>query len=429
MSTCTLACFHLLLFCLILFEEFHIYNGQSSETSENESKEILQSGNNGQFVVIDTTKSWRDAVLYCDQNGMRIGEVNTIEEAQLVSQIMLKTRPAAIESAWIGGSTHLIGETDNSWRWLSTCEIIADDNELWLKKPSDIKDEISFQSESSHARCLLLDRHLNIENQLFYIESTCDRKRGFICQKLNSINNTKLNTKSTAEDLQCSLEFFNISDSIHRSIDMATTLSADMTSENFISSTMISPVRTTSNNPPLTTTTMATINSPPTETRKKKKNKIKNRFPTTTAIATEPIVEEDYSDYKMWELGRKQMEGNARKKQTTNENKKNNVHLTENNEKNSEKMKTKESRKNFITTNKPKVKQQSTKHYLMRLRPVKPLRLYYAFEGPMIGGLTATPLPQVQYGSEMNLATAVPCYHKYISRRKYNEVMSNKTPA
>ncbi|KAK0163510.1 hypothetical protein PV327_007185 [Microctonus hyperodae] len=400
---------------------------EHSEINEDKSKENSQS-DNGQFVVFDTTKSWRDAALYCQKNGMRIGEINTIEEAQLVSQMMLKTRPAAIESAWIGGIIHLISETDNSWRWLSSCEIIAEDNELWLKKPSEIKDEDSSQSESSHTRCLLLDRHLNVENQPFYIESACDRKRGFICQKLNPINTTNINT-TIIEDLQCLLLFSHMSDSMRLSINMETTLSADMTPGNFISSTVIPPVATTSNYSPLRTATMVSIESPPTEMRKKEKIKTTNRFPITTitSVAVEPTEEEEYSDYKMWELGRKQMERKLSKKKTTNENKKSIIHETEKNDKNSEKINIKEIRKNFVTTHKPKVKQQSTTKYFMHLRPIKPLRLYYAFEGPMIGGLTATPLPQIQYAGEMNFAK-VPCYHKYMNRREYNEIMSNKTP-
>ncbi|XP_015127289.1 uncharacterized protein LOC107048576 [Diachasma alloeum] len=128
-----------------------------------------------EYWMFKQRRTWPEAVLQCEKEGMEIAEVRTMDEAKRLAQIMMRNRPEAIESAWIGG--YAKNKTRGiTWRWISTNEEISQAI-LWRGPQKTIK-------KSSVRGCLLFDWH-HWEEPAF-IESPCDRRREYICQRMTN---------------------------------------------------------------------------------------------------------------------------------------------------------------------------------------------------------------------------------------------------
>ncbi|XP_011310913.1 uncharacterized protein [Fopius arisanus] len=131
---------------------------------------FCKSGDN-EYWLFNERKNWPEAVLQCEEEGMEIAEVRTIEEAKKLAQMMMRNRPDAIESAWIGGYAKNKSQ-GMTWRWISTNEEISET--LWRGPQRVIKN-------SSSRGCLLFDWHHREVPR--FLEFPCDRRREYICQR------------------------------------------------------------------------------------------------------------------------------------------------------------------------------------------------------------------------------------------------------
>ncbi|XP_063976179.1 uncharacterized protein LOC135162035 [Diachasmimorpha longicaudata] len=168
-----------LLFIFIIIPECLSLIGSEEDenfvaTGGNRRALVCKFGNH-EYWLFKERKTWPEAVLQCEKEGTEIAEVREMDEAKRLAQIMMRNRPDAIESAWIGG--YAKNKTRGiTWRWISTNEEISK-TILW-REPQKII------NNSSVRGCLLFDWH-HWENPAF-IEFPCDRRREYICQRMTN---------------------------------------------------------------------------------------------------------------------------------------------------------------------------------------------------------------------------------------------------
>ncbi|XP_066602030.1 mucin-2-like [Prorops nasuta] len=113
--------------------------------------------------------TWQEAAFYCRSFGTRLAILDNPDTIEIISNSMTKARPD-FENLWIGAHYSYGG-----WTWIATGVSLSDKTNTqgyppWQNGYSEMKDG-----------CLLLDRHLG--NGSTFVETACDRKRDFICQK------------------------------------------------------------------------------------------------------------------------------------------------------------------------------------------------------------------------------------------------------
>nr|CAD7395247.1 unnamed protein product [Timema poppensis] len=123
-------------------------------------------------VLYNAHMTWKEAVAFCRQQGMMLATILSTLTAAVLGEAMIRSRPD-FENMWIGGFY------DMGWTWVSTADPIPD------KMESNSYPPWRFGSSKNNAGCLLLDRH--VSDTPVFVETNCDRKRGFICQEASDV--------------------------------------------------------------------------------------------------------------------------------------------------------------------------------------------------------------------------------------------------
>ncbi|CAG2057157.1 unnamed protein product, partial [Timema podura] len=127
------------------------------------------------YVYYNAHVSWRQAVAYCREKGMALATIPNKLVANALGESMLKSRPD-FENLWIGG----VFDNESGWVWVSSGQTIEEESNQEEFPPW------RFNQSVTNSGCLLLDRH--VCDHPVFIEISCDRKRGFICQTVNQIS-------------------------------------------------------------------------------------------------------------------------------------------------------------------------------------------------------------------------------------------------
>ncbi|XP_015587299.1 uncharacterized protein LOC107264003 isoform X2 [Cephus cinctus] len=125
--------------------------------------------NKNTYSLYHARVTWHEAAGFCRSQGMRLAVVKNPSVIDILTKSMTKARPD-FETAWIGAHFSY-----GQWVWMATGAIlnsITDDSGYppWR-----------FGRPQRNEGCLLLDRH--IEKSISFVETSCDRKRDFICEE------------------------------------------------------------------------------------------------------------------------------------------------------------------------------------------------------------------------------------------------------
>ncbi|KAF7993182.1 hypothetical protein HCN44_006242 [Aphidius gifuensis] len=341
---------------------------------------------NREFTLFVNRKTWSEAMLECWRNSLEFVEVKTMDEARKLSRIMLKNRPDAIESIWVGAFERSDGD-NIYWRWLSG-DNIQDDNELWKNQV------VGNKKLGGWSECLLLDWHF-WENPSFR-KTPCDRKRGYICQKTIASNDLGEPDYDQHEDRRF--------------------LSEESTS-NATSTTTTTPTTTSSTVAAITFTTASTMtnslmttqlpmSSEPVQVHSTKSQEIITPSPTNDSLYPLDDYEDDSNNNDLTNSTSLKIDTSTESLSTA-----------------SPIMHSKKPPDDFIHQQQNlanvEIKTPSSIHEKIKKKnDFQPLKLYYAFEGPVIVGLTSTVMPEARENFDLKPKSSRPKYHKFIIRRK-----------
>nr|CAD7392077.1 unnamed protein product [Timema cristinae] len=141
------------------------------------------------YVYYNAHVSWRQAVAYCREKGMALATIPNKLVANALGESMLKSRPD-FENLWIGG----VFDNESGWVWVSSGQTIEEESNQEEFPPW------RFNQSVTNSGCLLLDRH--VCDHPVFIEISCDRKRGFICQTVNQISEDPSDAESPITPFQ-----------------------------------------------------------------------------------------------------------------------------------------------------------------------------------------------------------------------------------
>ncbi|XP_033220266.1 uncharacterized protein LOC117174919 isoform X2 [Belonocnema kinseyi] len=112
--------------------------------------------------------TWDEAATFCRKQGARLAIIKNLNVIEILTNSMTKTRPD-FETVWIGAHFSY-----GQWIWMATGAILNSIAE------NGFPPWRSGRSQKNEG-CLLLDRHLG--GHINFIESSCDRKRDFVCEE------------------------------------------------------------------------------------------------------------------------------------------------------------------------------------------------------------------------------------------------------
>lgn len=389
-----------------MFNNFeNIYQNKYFDSLNNNNNNNAGIGRfgNREFTLFVNRKTWSEAMLECWRNSLEFVEVKTMDEARKLSRIMLKNRPGslsiyhlllnlinyliiildAIESIWVGAFERSDGD-NIYWRWLSG-DNIQNNNELWKNQIVGNK-KLEGQKE-----CLLLDWHF-WENPSFR-KTPCDRKRGYICQKTIASNDLEASNLNHYEDRRFLLEQ---SPSNTTSTTMTTTTTTVAVITSTIASTLTNSLMTT----------QPSMSSEPIQVHVTKSQEIITSSPINDSLYPLDDYEDDFNNNDLTNSTSLKIDTSTESLSTA-----------------SPIMPSKKPSDYFIHQQKNlanvEMKTLSRNHEKFKKKNnFQPLKLYYAFEGPVIVGLTSTVTPEVKENFDLKPKSSKPKYHKFVIRRK-----------
>ncbi|KAB0802007.1 hypothetical protein PPYR_04193 [Photinus pyralis] len=136
--------------------------------------------NDRRYGIFYDQRTWSEAVRDCQKNHKAgLASFRNKNETRIVGKYLLMGRPS-LENAWIGGRYK-----QNAWKFISNDVIISDHTDSNTLYPPWY-----LNRTTQRGGCLVLDRH--IANEAVFIETSCNRRKSYICSKSISETPDKL---------------------------------------------------------------------------------------------------------------------------------------------------------------------------------------------------------------------------------------------
>ncbi|KAF2897052.1 hypothetical protein ILUMI_09122 [Ignelater luminosus] len=127
-----------------------------------------------EYAIFYAKKTWKESVRECfSKHKAHLANFRTMEEVTGIGKYLLTGRPS-LENAWIGGHYK-----EGQWRYISIDDIIPDERNPETMYPPWPETNETLPQEG----CLLLDRHLQDEKKLVFLQARCHRRKSYICSR------------------------------------------------------------------------------------------------------------------------------------------------------------------------------------------------------------------------------------------------------